>query len=120
MPSDNISRGKKMKKKNILFIVMGILLLLSIFNFWSGTTITINGRQVTGIGNYIATYLALMALAVALAILIPSVLILAVVLVIIFVVFIMLFFPLMPFSSWLGLFTLSICWSRRKRNKFSQ
>jgi len=85
-----------MKKKNILLIVLGIILLVSVIHFFAGTTITINGRQVTGIGGYIAVYSALIILAVVLVILIPSVFILAVVLSIIFVLFIMLFFPLMP------------------------
>ncbi len=86
-------------KKKILFVVLGILLLAAVINFFSGTTITVNGKQITGMGRYVATYLALVILAVALVILIPSVFILAVVLTIIFVVFFMLFFPLMPFSS---------------------
>ncbi len=84
--------------RKILFIILGILLLLSVINFFSGTTITINGRQVTGIGGYLAAYLAVVILAVVMVILIPSVLILAVVLAIIFVVVFMLFFPLMPLS----------------------
>ena len=88
-----------MNKKNILFIVIGILLLVSVINFFTGTTITINGKQVTSIGGYIATYFALVILAVVMVILIPSVFILAVVLLIIFIVFIMLFFPLMPIAS---------------------
>ena len=87
-----------MKKKNILLIVMGILLLVSVIHFFTGTTIIINGKQVNSIGGFIATYLALVSLAVVLVILIPSVFILAVVLSIIFVVFIMLFFPLMPIA----------------------
>ena len=87
-----------MKKKNILLIVLGSILLLSVVHFFTGTTITINGRQVTGIGGYIAAYLSLTILAVVLVILIPSVFILAVVLSIIFVLFIMLFFPLMPIA----------------------
>src|SRR5271169_2623119 len=87
-----------MNKKNILLIVLGTLLLVSIIHFLTGTTITINGKQVTSIGGYIATYLAFPILVVVLVILIPSVFILAVVLSIIFVVFIMLFFPLMPIT----------------------
>jgi hypothetical protein len=88
-----------MKKKNMLFIVIGVLLLLSVINFFTGTTITINGKRVTGMGNYIATYLALFILAVASVILIPSLFILAVMLLIIFAAFAMLFFPLMPVAS---------------------
>jgi hypothetical protein len=88
-----------MKKKNILFIVIGILLLVSVIHFFTGTTITINGKQVTGIGGYIAVYTALVIFAGVMVIIIPSVFILAVVLSLIFVVFIMLFFPLMPNAS---------------------
>ncbi len=84
--------------KKILFIILGILLLVSVINFFSGTTITINGKQVTSIGGYLAAYLALLILAVVMVILIPSVLVLGIVLAIVFVVFIMLFFPLMPLS----------------------
>ena len=87
-----------MNKKTILLIVLNILLLVSVINFYTGTTITINGKQVTGIGGYIAAYLALVILAVVLVILIPSVFILAVVLSIIFVAFIILFFPIMPIA----------------------
>ncbi len=84
--------------KKILLIILGILLLVSVINFFSGTTITINGKQVTSIGGYLAAYLALVILAVVMVILIPSVLILGIALAIIFAVFIMLFFPLMPLS----------------------
>ncbi len=80
--------------KKILFIILGILLLVSVINFFSGTTITINGKQVTSIGGYLAAYLALVILAVVMVILIPSVLVLGIVLAIILAVFIMLFFPL--------------------------
>jgi len=52
-----------MKKKNILLIVLGILLLVSVIHFFTGTTLTINGKQVTSIGEYIATYLALVIIA---------------------------------------------------------
>jgi hypothetical protein len=91
-------------KKTILLIALGMLLLVSIINFINfstGTTITINGKQVTSPVGYIAAYVGLVILAVAMVILIPSVFILAVVLAIIFVVFFMLFFPLMPFASFL-------------------
>ncbi len=88
-----------MKKKNILFIVIGIVLLASVIHFFTGTTITINGKQVTSIGGYIAAYLALIVIAAALVIIIPSVFILAAVLSIILVVFIVLFFPFLPVAS---------------------
>jgi hypothetical protein len=76
-----------MKKKNVLLIVIGILLLVSVIHFFTGTTtITINGKQVTSIGGYVAAYLAMIIIAVVMVILIPSVFVLAVVLSIIFVV----------------------------------
>ena len=101
-----------MKKKTILLIVLGILLLVSVVHFYTGTTITINGKQVTSPGGYIATYLALATLAVALVILIPSFFILAVVLSLIFVVFILLFFSLIPLASLLlpGIILVGIVW----------
>ncbi len=88
-----------MKKKTTLLIVLGILLLVSIINFSTGTTIIINGKQVTSLSGYIAAYLGLIILAVVLAILIPSVYILAVMMVIIFVVCTLLFFPLLPMAT---------------------
>jgi hypothetical protein len=89
-----------MKKKAILLIVLGILLLVSIINFPTGTTtITINGKQVTSLSGYIVAYLGLIILAVVMAILIPSVYILAVMMVIIFVVCTILFFPLLPMAT---------------------
>lgn len=88
-----------MKKKYILFIMIGILLLAAVSHFYAGTTITINGRQVSGIGGYIAAYLAMIVLAATLVLVVPSVFILAVVLSIIFVIFMILFSPLMPFAS---------------------
>jgi hypothetical protein len=88
-----------MKKKTILLIVLGILLLVSIINFSTGTTITINGKQVTSLSGYIATYLGLIILAVVMAILIPSVYLLAIMMVIILVVCTLLFFPLLPMAT---------------------
>jgi len=88
-----------MKKKTILLIVLGILLLVSIINFSTGTTtITINGKQVTSLSGYIVAYLGLIILAVVMAILIPYN-ILAVMMVIIFVVCTILFFPLLPMAT---------------------
>ena len=88
-----------MKKKTVLLIVLGILLLVSIINFSTGTTITINGKQITSLSGYIAAYLGLIILAVVMAILIPSVYIFAVMMVIIFVVCTLLFFPLLPMAT---------------------
>jgi hypothetical protein len=85
-----------MKKKTILLIVLGILFMVSMINFITGTTITVNGKQVTSLSGHIAAYLGLIILVVVSAILIPSVYILAVVIVITFLVFGILFFPLLP------------------------
>lgn len=85
-----------MKKKTILLIVLGILLMVSIINFITGTTITVNGKQVTSLSGHLAAYFSLIILVVVMAILIPSVYILAVVMVITFVVFGILLFPLLP------------------------
>jgi len=85
-------------KKRILLIALGILLLVSVINVYTGTTITINGRQLTSIGSYMAAYLGLVIVSVVLVLLIPSVFLLVLALTIIFVAFILLFFPLMPIA----------------------
>jgi len=87
-----------LKQKTILLIVLGMLLLISVINFYTGTTITINGKQVTSMGSFMAAYLGLVIVAVVLVILIPSVFLLALVLTIIFIAFILLFFPMMPIA----------------------
>lgn len=87
-----------LKKKTILWIVLGILLLVSVINFYIGTTITINGKQLTSMGSYMAAYSGLVIVALVLVILIPSVFLLVLVLTIIFVAFILLFFPIMPMA----------------------
>lgn len=87
-----------MKRKTILLIVLGILLLVSAINFYTGTTITINGKQLTSMGSYMAAYLGFVIVAVLLVILIPSLFLLALVLTIIFIAFILLFFPMMPIA----------------------
>ncbi len=87
-----------MNAKKILLIVIGILLLSTAINYFTGTTIIINGKQVTGIGGYITAYLALVLLAIMLIIVIPSALIFGVVLIIVFGVFLMVFFPLLLFA----------------------
>ena len=101
-----------MNKKTILLIVMGMLLLASVINFATGTTITINGKHVTNISGYMAAYLGLVSLAVVMVILIPSVFLLAVVLSIVFVVLIILFFPLMPMAFLLlpGIIFVGVVW----------
>jgi hypothetical protein len=89
-----------MKKKTILLIVLGLLLLVSIINFSTGTTtITINGKQVTSLSGYTVAYLGLIILTVMMAIVIPSVYLLAVMMVIIFVVCTILFFPFLPMAT---------------------
>jgi hypothetical protein len=85
-----------MKKKTTLLIVLGILLMVSMINFITGTTITVNDKQVTSLSGHLAAYSGLIILVVVMAILIPSVYILAVVMVITFVVFGILLFPLLP------------------------
>jgi len=93
----NISETTKiMKKKTILLIVLGILLMVSLINFITGTSITVNGKQVTSLSGHLAAYFGLIILVVVMAILIPSVYILAVVMVITFFAFGILFFPLLP------------------------
>jgi hypothetical protein len=87
-----------LKRKTILLIVLGILLLVSAINFYTGTTITINGKQLTSMGSYMAAYLGFVIVAVLLVILIPSLFLLALVLTIIFIAFILLFFPMMPIA----------------------
>ncbi|MGD0884431.1 MAG: hypothetical protein ABSA46_06045 [Thermodesulfovibrionales bacterium] len=84
--------------KRTLLIVIGILLLATAINYFIGTIIVINGRQVTGIGGYITAYLAMLLLTVMLVIAIPSALILGIVLVIVFGILLMVFFPLLPFA----------------------
>ena len=101
-----------MNKKTLLLIVLGILLLVSIINFSTGTAIIINGKQITSPVGYITAYLGLIIVAVAMVILIPSVFILGIVLAIIFVVFVVLFFPLMPLGFYFlpGIILVGIVW----------
>ena len=86
--------------KKIIIVVSGILLLAIIINYSAGTTIVINGKNVTGIGRYMAAYLALVIFAALLVIIIPSTLILISVLLIVFGLF-FLFFPLLPVALFL-------------------
>lgn len=82
-------------------LAIGVLVVLALaiaVSYFSGTTIIINDKQITGVGGYIASYLALILLAGVLVILIPSAFILIAVLAILFAIFIMLFFPLLPIA----------------------
>jgi len=87
-----------MNIKKILVVIVMVLTLAIAVNYFTGTSIIINGKQITGAGGYIAAYLALILLAGVLAIVIPSALILIAVLAILFGIFIMLFFPLLPLA----------------------
>ncbi len=81
-----------------MIAIFVVLLLAMVINFYTGTTIVINGDKVTGIGGYIAAYLALVLLAAVLVIVIPSTLILITVLLIVFGIFFVVFFPLLPLA----------------------
>jgi|SRR5208283_897192 len=85
-----------MNIKKIVMVIFVVLLLATAINYFTGTTIVINGNKVTGIGGYIAAYLALVLLAAVLVIVIPSTVILIVVLLIAFGIFFLVFFPLLP------------------------
>ena len=87
-----------MNIKKIMIVIFVILLLATAINYFTGTTIIINGNKVTGMGGYIAAYLALVLLAAVLVIVIPSTLILIAVLLIVFGIFFMVFFPLLPIA----------------------
>jgi hypothetical protein len=84
--------------KRTLLIVIGVLLVATAINYFTGTTIAINGKQVTGIGRYITAYIAMVLLTLVLIIIIPSALILGVVLIIVFGILLIVFFPLLPFA----------------------
>ncbi len=87
-----------MNIKKIMVVIFVILLLATVINYFTGTTILINGNKVTGVGGYIAAYLALVILAAVLVIVIPSTLILIAGLLIVFGIFIVVFFPLLPIA----------------------
>ncbi|MGO9612313.1 MAG: hypothetical protein ACLPX5_04700 [Dissulfurispiraceae bacterium] len=87
-----------MKTKQTVLIVIGIILLATALSYLTGTTIVINGKQVTGIGGYITAYIAVVLLTIALIIIIPSALILGVMLIIFFGILLMVFFPILPFA----------------------
>ncbi len=90
-----------MNIKKIMMVIFVILLLATAINYFTGTTIVINGNRVTGIGGYIGAYLGLLILAAVLVIVIPSTLILITGLLIVFGIFFMVFFPLLPIAFFL-------------------
>lgn len=90
-----------MNIKKIVMVILVILLLATVINYFSGTTILINGNRVTGIGGYIGAYLTLLLLAAVLVIVIPSTLVLIAGLLIVFGIFFVVFFPLLPIAFFL-------------------
>ncbi len=113
-----------MNMKKAILVICGVLILGIAVNYFAGTAITINGRQVTGIGGYIAAYLALVLLAAVLVVVIPSTFILIAVLFIILGTFFMVLFPLLPIAflllpgiALLGVVCLIYKLVKKKRNK---
>jgi len=84
--------------KKIVVLISVVLALTIAVNYFSGTSIVINGKQINGVGGYIAAYMALILLAGMLVIIIPSAFILMAVLAILFGIFIMLLFPFLPLA----------------------
>jgi hypothetical protein len=95
-------------KKTVLVILV-VWMLASAVNYFTGTSIVINGQQVTGVGQYVTAFAALILLSVVLVIAITSGFILAVVLVLFFGIFIMLLFPLLPLAFLLLPGVILIC-----------
>ncbi len=87
-----------MNIKKIVVVILVVLTLAIAFNYFMGTSIIINGKQVTSVRGYIAAYLALVLLAGVLVVVIPSAFILTAVLAIVFGIFVMMFFPLLPIA----------------------
>ena len=88
----------KFMKKKLLLIIVGMVLLFAVINFFAGATITVNGKPVTGMGGYLAAYVALVIGIAALIIIVPSVLFLAIALMLGLSLLLILFFPLIPFA----------------------
>src|SRR5208283_347766 len=87
-----------MNIKKIVVLIFVILMLATAINYFTGTTIVMNGNKVTGVGGFIAAYLALVLLATLLVIVIPSALILIAALLMVFGIFFAMFFPLLPLA----------------------
>lgn len=97
--------------KKITAVILVVLTLAIALSYFSGASVIINGKPISGIGGYIAAYLALIVLAIVLVIVIPSALILIAVLSILFCIFFILFFPLLPIALLLlpgGLFAVIV------------
>ncbi|MGD0282720.1 MAG: hypothetical protein ABSB95_10195 [Dissulfurispiraceae bacterium] len=84
--------------RKIIIVILAILSLSIITSYYSGTSIVINGKPITGVGGFISAYLGLILLAVILIVVIPSALLLILILAILFGMFFMLFFPLLPIA----------------------
>ena len=84
-------------KKTVLVILV-VLMLASAVNYFIGTSIVIDGEQITGLGEYVTAFVTLILLSVVLVIAITSGFILAAVLVLLSGIFIMLLFPLLPLA----------------------
>ena len=89
-------RAPGVSKLLTISVILSILALSVAINYFAGTTITINGKQVTEAWKYIAVYLGLILLSGVLVILIPSVFLLGVVIAVLFSIFCILFFPMLP------------------------
>jgi hypothetical protein len=87
-----------MNIKKILLVIAVVFTMAIAVNYFIGTSIVINGKQITGVGEYIAAYVAIILLAGVSVILIPSAFILIAVLVILFGILFMLFSPLLPLA----------------------
>jgi len=87
-----------MNIKKIVVVILVVLMLAIAVNYFTGTSIVINGKPITGIGGYIAAYVTLIVLAGTLVIIIPSAFILIAMLAILLGIFVMLFFPLLPLA----------------------
>lgn len=98
-----------MSIKKTVLVILVVLTLASAVNYFAGTSIVINGEQVTGVGQYITAFATLILLSVVLVIAITSGFILAAVIVLFFSIFIMLLFPLLPLAFLLLPGVLLIC-----------
>lgn len=88
----------RMTAKKILIGLIAVVALAIAFNYFAGTTIIVNGKQITGVGNYIAAFVAMIVFAALLIFVIPSAIVLVVVLFMIFGIFSIVFFPVLPFA----------------------
>lgn len=82
--------------KKTAAVILAALLLAIAVSYFSGTSLVVNGRHITGAARYVAGYFILVLLAAVLVIVIPSVFIVAAVFAVFSVIFMMMFFPLLP------------------------